>query len=779
VFVSSGSAISAGGSGTVTVAGTGGAGVFGDPGVQVASANSRITSNNGNVTVTGTGGAGTSSGSTGVEVINGGVISAGGVGAVAVSGTGGAGADGSNHGVQIRSANSRVTSAGGPVSVTGTAGGFGASSGNYGVHVQSGGEITAGGSGAVTVTGQAGAATGSSNVGVLVDGTGSRLTSGGGNVSVTGTGGAGTGFNYGVGVQDAGTIAAGGTGTVTARGTGGAGGGTNNHGVWVSDTNSRITSGGGNISVTGTPGTGSTRFGVRLVSSGGIAAAAGANITVVADSLDIQATATINGLGNTVTLRPLTAGTKVDVGGADVLTASPRTLGLTDAELDRVTAGTLVLGGTGAGDLTVSAPITRPAATDVTLATGGRIFLNNPVDTKGGALTLAGAVAVPGGGTLGVAGPGAGPVVIDGDVSSGGTVQIAGAVSVAPGGTLTAGTVDVPTGATLTVNGTVTVTAPVTVAGGGTLKGNGTLVGGFVAEPGATVSIGQSPGALTVDGAVGINSGAVFIAEIAGLVPGTNYDQLTVNGGVDVSNAELRVVLLGGFVPAPGDRFTLIVNDGTDAVVGTFLGYGEGAAVVVNGVTLRITYKGGDGNDVVLFREAVVDPAPTVQEVRAYYGTGANQYVNLLDPANNRVLPWLNITRIAVVFSESVTLGANALSLTGVVTPSYSLGAPSVVGNTATWNLTAPLARDILTVRVNGAAVSDSGGNHAADTAVQFKVLAGDFDGNGVVDSVDMVKVRNAMAAPYDPRADLNGDGKVDLNDVNAIRPRLNTRLPS
>jgi hypothetical protein len=35
------------------------------------------------------------------------------------------------------------------------------------------------------------------------------------------------------------------------------------------------------------------------------------------------------------------------------------------------------------------------------------------------------------------------------------------------------------------------------------------------------------------------------------------------------------------------------------------------------------------------------------------------------------------------------------------------------------------------------------------------------------------------MAAPYDPRADLNGDGKVDLNDVNAIRPRLNTRLPS
>jgi hypothetical protein len=49
-----------------------------------------------------------------------------------------------------------------------------------------------------------------------------------------------------------------------------------------------------------------------------------------------------------------------------------------------------------------------------------------------------------------------------------------------------------------------------------------------------------------------------------------------------------------------GATFTIINNDGTDAVTGTFAGLAQGATFVVGGETFQINYKGGDGNDVTL-----------------------------------------------------------------------------------------------------------------------------------------------------------------------------------
>jgi hypothetical protein len=53
-----------------------------------------------------------------------------------------------------------------------------------------------------------------------------------------------------------------------------------------------------------------------------------------------------------------------------------------------------------------------------------------------------------------------------------------------------------------------------------------------------------------------------------------------------------------------GTSFTLINNDGTDAVVGTFKGLPEGATLTSGGMTFQISYVGGTGNDVVLTRIA-------------------------------------------------------------------------------------------------------------------------------------------------------------------------------
>ena len=67
-------------------------------------------------------------------------------------------------------------------------------------------------------------------------------------------------------------------------------------------------------------------------------------------------------------------------------------------------------------------------------------------------------------------------------------------------------------------------------------------------------------------------------------------------------------------MPVAGNVFTIIANDGADAVVGTFAGLAEGATITLNGVTLVISYVGGTGNDVVLTAQAaaVAAPIPTL-----------------------------------------------------------------------------------------------------------------------------------------------------------------------
>src|SRR4029453_17016115 len=55
--------------------------------------------------------------------------------------------------------------------------------------------------------------------------------------------------------------------------------------------------------------------------------------------------------------------------------------------------------------------------------------------------------------------------------------------------------------------------------------------------------------------------------------------------------------------PAVGTKFLIIFNDGADAIVGTFKGLPEGSSLTTNGgKAFRISYHGGDGNDVVLTR---------------------------------------------------------------------------------------------------------------------------------------------------------------------------------
>jgi len=124
---------------------------------------------------------------------------------------------------------------------------------------------------------------------------------------------------------------------------------------------------------------------------------------------------------------------------------------------------------------------------------------------------------------------------------------------------------------------------------------------------------GQSPGILEIDGNFTFGEGPCgFNAEFGGTTPGTGsgyHDQLKVTGGVTLTDdVTLNTSSYGGFMPSNNDTYTIIDNDDTDAVVGTFNELAEGAIVSMDflgsGIPAAITYIGDDGNDVVITVDA-------------------------------------------------------------------------------------------------------------------------------------------------------------------------------
>ena len=393
VLVQNSAVVSAGGSGLVLVMGTGGTNSTGEnnAGVGVHTANATITSNSGNVTIIGQGGGlGSSPYNYGVWVQSSGVITSGGTGIVSVQGTGGASGGGFNYGLFMNGANSRITSSGGNVSVNGQGGGSGSSINNHGVFIQAAAFISAGLNGTVNVEGTGGATTGNFNAGVFVSDANSRITSSGGNVSVIGQGGGSVSSsnNVGVYILSGAVVSAGLNGTVFVQGSGGTTGGFG-YGVYLGGANTAITSSGGNVTVTGIEGGGPSGLGLAITTSSAITTATnGGNILLIANSMDIENTASVTtNPASSVSIHPYDNNVQIDLGTALNPIGGP--LGLSDAELDRITTGNLIIGDANTGAITVSAAITRPAATNMQLNSNSDINLSGGgINTAGGTLLL-------------------------------------------------------------------------------------------------------------------------------------------------------------------------------------------------------------------------------------------------------------------------------------------------------------------------------------------------------------------------------------------------------
>ncbi|MEZ4870007.1 MAG: DUF4347 domain-containing protein [Caldilineaceae bacterium] len=473
--------------------------------------------------------------------------SSAGAGAITIDGTGGSGAS-TNYGVRI---DQTVSSVAGPIQINGQ-GGSGSTLYNIGVDFL-GGQVASTGTGVnaatIIITGTGGTGTTSAD-GIRLDNSG-QVNSVDGAIQLTGHGGATSGSsNLGVHLRAGSQVAATGVGAVTVNGIGGTG--TNSHhGVYVTSTGSKIAVATGLLTLSGvTSASGSDGIQIDATSGGVLATGAGA-IQITGSSVSpnndfrlsngdvggASATGAITLIADRINL----AGGAIDSDGA--LTIRPRTASSTIG-LGAAATGTLNLNATelallqnGFSSITIGDATNGAGAVDINTST-----FNDPVTIVGAAVSVDGLNAAT------------------------------NAV------TLTARTGSITDGATGTdITGTVT------------LNGN--------------VTPGASPGQLVIDGDVTLNSSVILTVEInsAG-TPGTTYDQLQVIGSnrtINLNNATLAIVL--GYTPATGDQFVLIDNvDAGSTVSGLFNGLAEGAIFTIGATPFKISYTGGDGNDVVL-----------------------------------------------------------------------------------------------------------------------------------------------------------------------------------
>ena len=99
-----------------------------------------------------------------------------------------------------------------------------------------------------------------------------------------------------------------------------------------------------------------------------------------------------------------------------------------------------------------------------------------------------------------------------------------------------------------------------------------------------------------------MNGTGVYKAEI---LDKDHYDQIALEAtlfyGLELGGSRLDLTYLEGGVIKKGDTFTIIDNKTTTyPMLGTFKDLPEGAEITVGGATFKISYVGGDGNDVVL-----------------------------------------------------------------------------------------------------------------------------------------------------------------------------------
>lgn len=400
-----------------------------------------------------------------------------------------------------------------------------------------------------------------------------------------------------------------------------------------------VTTGTGTLSTSGIDANSLTGSGVPSI-AGKLALTGSATIDVRASdaSVGLTISATISG---TAGLRKIGAGVlELTTATAQTYTGTTR---ISDGVLvvntntpDAGTSSTIVV--ESAGTLRLAGSFEVPDAADVTVDGGkieitgpnedwttlylydgadfyiapGSLFRMRPNATIEVSGTTAGAT-FHGGGDLQLFGPSAGfggihsftvtDTLADADLTldvrltnlgaGGGVALTGGGKTLIQRDSTNTGSISVASGNTLEVGYGAALGCTVVLAGG-TLTGQGSVKGIFSTDGGRV----EPAFSFSSTGNVALNAAATLS------IPSASGPKVT--GTVNLGGAALEVTApLNGGTTA----FTIIDNDGNDAITGTFAGLSEGAKLVSPLGNYTISYVGGDGNDVTLTPEVIT---PTI-----------------------------------------------------------------------------------------------------------------------------------------------------------------------
>ena len=196
------------------------------------------------------------------------------------------------------------------------------------------------------------------------------------------------------------------------------------------------------------------------------------------------------------------------------------------------------------------------------------------------------------------------------------------------------------------------------VVSGGTLKGTG-AIGNLTATGTGIIAPGNSPGQVTTTN-LSLSPTNTLQIEITGAsatpVAGTDYDQIIVSSGGTVTLGGATLALSTTYIGNAGTVFTIIDNQGSISISGTFNGLSEGSVISANGRAYQISYVGGTGNDVTL---SVLN-APTV---------------TLFNPASGKI-------GTSVVITGSDFINVSQVSFNGTDQPTYTVDSPTQITTT-------------------------------------------------------------------------------------------------
>lgn len=611
IYVTSGAVIESTGDADgapIVLDGLGATGYYGTSGVSLVGSNTAVTSVTGPIRITGNGGSGSGYSRSGVSIHSGAVVASTGPisgATIAIVGFSGA-SSGVGFGFAMSGANTKVSSVSGAISIACRGGWDSGDADCDGVYLSGGATVeskgTVGGA-PIAITGVAGLSA-ASNAGVTV--LDARVVSAGAPIGIKGTGGVGaTSWNHGVMLYGTTTVESTGeanAGAITIVGEGGGtGSGQGNTGVLMSVGQVRVKSLSGAIDVTGEAGSGDS-YGLAVYGgeygAANVSSHAG-SIRFTSDSTDIGPAATLD--AKTVVLRPRTPGARVDLGGGDAMAGLVPVLGLTNGELNRVFAETLIVGAPDAGEVSVTAPIVLSVPTDVVLRAGAGIAFNGgSVNTGGKSLFLA---------------PGNSPAAVKG---------------LTPGIDATASTVTLASALGITINGRtedseysrLKVNGAVNLAGVDlVVSGSNTVPGEFVIVEGTSVTgtfYGLPNGsAVMLNGVPMVITYAadrVTLASPSNVTAGLVGRGLAVSGGATSDSVQI--------LPGPAPRSFVVKGLGRTTVNGQ-------PSVVVRNVTAGWRINLGEGND-ALFVGGATSPVSVTGSVRIDVGMqGATSLVRL------------------------------------------------------------------------------------------------------------------------------------------------------